>query len=132
MAKADVYLEYLRKEGYFPEVDEDGDIMFKREGRVYYMQPIKDDAVYFSLWRANFWSLETPAEKDRALVAAAKTNLRFKVVKVFPTRDMDDMHCKVEMFCNPIENFQPVFMRCLDAMSAAVQEFAQIMRGEKD
>ena len=34
MRKADVLLDFLREEGFAPKVDDDGDIVFKREGQI--------------------------------------------------------------------------------------------------
>ena len=124
--KADLYLEYLREEGYRPELDADGDVKFKHEGRTYYLLVEEEDRPYFRLIAPYFWSIESEEERERALRVMANVNADLKVVKIYPTRE--DTTASVELFLVPIESFRAVFPRCMSLLANAVSRFIQGMR----
>ena len=45
----DMYVSFLLEEGYRPEVDQDGDVVFKREGRTYFIAVNAEDPGFFQL-----------------------------------------------------------------------------------
>ena len=46
----DNYVYHLKSEGYKPEVDKDGDIEFKKEGRTYFIELYDEDFFIISTW----------------------------------------------------------------------------------
>ena len=62
---AELYMDFLSGEGYRPTIDNDGDVVFKVEGGLYYIDVDADDAVYFRVVYPNFWSIENPDEIRR-------------------------------------------------------------------
>jgi hypothetical protein len=123
--KTRVYLDYLRREGYSPELDPDGDIKFKREGGTYYLMAEENDPSYFRLVFPNFWEIESDHERNQILYAVGEVNADLKVIKLYPVRD--NVWASVEMFLDPIENFQKVFNRAMNVLGEGVAQFRQFM-----
>lgn len=72
---------FLKEEGFMPELDSDGDIKFKSEGQPYYIRVSKTDEnpMYVVLFR----SFNNPDEYSAETIAMASTKLNFyKGVKV--------------------------------------------------
>lgn len=75
-------LDYLHAEGYPAELDEDGDIRFKREGMTYALCFDNDDPDFAKLILPNVWSIDSEPEMQQALAALDEVNRRMKLVKV--------------------------------------------------
>ena len=121
----ELYLEYLKIEGYVPKIDDDGDVMFKAEGRTYFIDVNEKDPQFFRLVFPFFWKIEDEEERTRAFQAANHANLETKVAKVFVVND--DTWASVELFVEKPEDFQPVFTRSLASIRASVDVFAAKM-----
>lgn len=124
--RAQMYKDFLSEEGYAPKLDEDGDVAFKCEGLNYLILIDEDDDEYFHLVFPGFWPIESEAEREQVLQAAAQATANTKVAKVFPVRDTT--WAAIEMFCDPPESFKPVFRRSMSALRAGVQSFVDKMR----
>jgi hypothetical protein len=124
--RAELYQTFIKEEGYVPKIDDDGDIVFKYEGRGYIII-LDDDEEYFRLVFPNFWSIETEDERTKVMVAALNTTSKTKVAKVFPVRD--NVWASVELFCSPPESFRSVFNRSMSALQSSVDIFVENMRG---
>ena len=107
MSKVAKYMEFLREEGYVPKFDEDGDVVFKCEGRTYILFAEEKDATYFRLAFPAFWEIESADEEDQAREALNDLNAKMKVMKLFIVRD--NVWASVEMFLDPIDSFKAVF-----------------------
>ncbi len=128
MSKADrvrMFSDFLRSEGYAPQTDDDGDIIFKYEGRVYIVL-FDDDEEFFRILFPNFWDIENQEERVKVERAALTATAETKVAKVFPVRDY--VWATIELFCSPPENAKSVFNRSMRAMRAAVNTFVEEMR----
>jgi hypothetical protein len=79
--------DHLRHEGYFPNVDEDGDLVFKAEGRTYVIIADEDDLQFFRMVLPNFWSIDSPEERLQVERAALQVTADVKVAKIFPVED---------------------------------------------
>jgi len=123
---AQMYRDYLFEEGYAPRIDNDGDVVFKFEGRTFLIIPDDGDAEFFRLAFPNFWRLESDDERKQAMLAALNVTAAIKVAKIFPVRD--NMWATIELFCTPPEAFKPVFGRSLHALNSAVEQFRQSMQ----
>ena len=126
----DVYMEYLAAEGYRPELDKDGDVMFKKEGGLYLIMADKDDDEYFRLSFPNFWALKTEDERMKAAEACNYANRVSKVAKL--TMFPNNVWANIELYVPNREAFKPVFGRSLRSLSNAVGNFAKRMRGETE
>lgn len=125
MSQAEAYIEFLQAEGYRPELDDAGDIVFKCEGRYYCVTVDEDDPLYFRLVFPNFWSIDSEPERHWARVAAAEVTAEFKVVKLYSQHD--DMQAATELFLARSGDFQLLFERCITALQGAVRRFCEVM-----
>ena len=123
---AALYVAFLESEGLGPEIDEAGDVMFRCEGDNYWLMVDDDDPAYFRLLFPNFWSIESPQEHQRALLAAAEVTAEIKVAKVYVLGD--DTQAAAEMFLAEPADLHSVFARALRALQGAVLRFAEIMQ----
>lgn len=121
-----LYKSYLEEQGYKPEIDKDGDVMFRREGRVYFIFVSEKDDEYFQLVFPNFWKIESEEERLKVEKAAIAATAGTKVAKVYPV--CDNVWATIEMFCRPPEVFKPVFERAMSALNAGVATFVEEMR----
>ena len=122
----DLYVAYLKKEGYLPLVDGDGDVQFKLEGRSYFIAVDAKDPQLFRLVFPNFWKIENEAERQKVLIAANHATGLTKVAKVFMVKDQ--VLASIEIFVESPEDFQPVFKRSISALKGSVENFATKMR----
>lgn len=124
--RVEMYRQFLAAEGYAPQVEAEGVLVFKSEGKVYLIMPDDKDEVYFRLLMPNFWSIENEPERRKVLKAAAFANAQTKVAKIFPLGD--NTCASIELFCSPPDAFKPVFKRALSAIRTAVDNFVSKMR----
>lgn len=88
MKTSERVLEFLKKEGFCPEIDPDnGNIHFKYQMKSYlYINNDDDDENFFQL--ALPWIYDvTEDNRDLALEAANKTNINIKVIKCCIIKD---------------------------------------------
>jgi len=124
--RVSVYYDFLKKEGYLPELDRDGDIVFKIEGRTYLVILDENDEPFFRLVFPNFWRIESEAERKQVEHAAMVATASTKVAKIFPVGD--NTWGTIEMFAATPEAVLPVFKRSLSALNTAVMKFVEEMR----
>src|SRR5262249_34009666 len=111
MSKAERYCENMREEGYGRRVDDDADVVFKKEGRTYSQFADEEDKTYFRLAFPAFWEIESEDEDEQARQAINELNADLKVIKLYIVRN--NVWASVEMFIDPIENFRAVFPRSI-------------------
>jgi hypothetical protein len=124
--KLDLYSNYLRSEGYVPEVDKDGDLVFKVEGGTYVLFTHEDDPEYFFILFPSFWPIESEKERSEAYVAANLATAKTKVAKVYVLGD--NVSASVELLFGDPEQFKPIFRRALSMLRGAVGMFAEKMK----
>jgi hypothetical protein len=120
-------MNYLKQQGYVPEVDEDGDIKFKYEGKTYYIIVDEDDPEFFQIVYPYFWEMESSAELQKAKSVISSVNRTTKVAKIYLTRDEDDASISGEVFLKKPEDFKEIFSRLLSAMNLIREEFREEM-----
>lgn len=123
-----MYTDYLTEEGYKPSIDEDGDVVFKREGRSYFISVSENDPEYFRVVLPNFWSIESEEERAKVLAAASWSNYRSKVSKVYTVKD--NTWASVELFVKDPKDFKKLFARSMSALSNGAETFTKKMRDE--
>lgn len=122
------FMDYLAEEGFRPEIDKDGDIHFKAEGRHFYILNREKDPQFVQLLHTHFWSIESEEERQKALVAANLTTGRCKCCKVFTFED--NTSAAVEMFVAEPSHAVAVLERALGALQNGVKTFVEEMRKE--
>jgi len=122
----ELYMNYLLGEGYQPEVDGDGDVRFKREGKTYYIDVIPDDAEFFRIVLPAIWRISDEEERYQAFKAMSRVMRLVKSVKMFTVRD--DVWVAVEMFVNEPADFKPLFPRIISVIEGSTTQFVYQMR----
>jgi hypothetical protein len=120
-----MYVTYLREEGYRPSVDEDGDVRFKYEGYPFYILVNEEDLELFTMVYLNFWEIESVSERGEALVVASDVNNMLQMVKVC----VGDYNVAVraQSFLATPDDFKLFFNRMLLLMVAAAKGFVEGM-----
>ncbi|MEJ5223558.1 MAG: hypothetical protein WHV44_03810 [Anaerolineales bacterium] len=118
-------MDYLIAEGYRPTIDSDGDVVFKHEGRTYYIEIDTNDEQFFRIVFPNFWSVESEEELARVILAANYATMKTKVAKVYLRSDSKDTVASVEMFFGRPEHFKEGFRRAMSALQAGVNNFIE-------
>ncbi|MBQ4279237.1 MAG: YbjN domain-containing protein [Rikenellaceae bacterium] len=83
----DEIVAYLQAEGYVPTVDDDGDILFKIEGKAYYISSEYDEdyELYYIKLFMNLYSDDVTME--RALVSCNAINQGYKLIRCYAVQD---------------------------------------------
>jgi hypothetical protein len=116
----DMYMQYLRTEGYLPSVDEDGDIIFKVSGANYYIIIDENDLQFFQIYRG----LKLPAvDAEAAINAANFSNRHSKVAKVWISSDGSSVSINTELLLGNPNDFASVFTRALSVIRNAERNF---------
>ncbi len=122
------FMDYLEAEGFRPDLDKDGDIHFKAEGKNYYILNSEKDRQFVRLIYPNFWPIENDEERQRALVAANMASGRCKCCKVYVTDD--DVIAAIELFVAEPSHAVAVLSRSLRALQNGVNAFVEEMNKE--
>lgn len=122
----ELYLSFLKREGYIPKLDEDGDISFKSESKNYYIFIDEKDPQFFRLVFPGFWEIENEKERARVLMAASHATWQTKCAKVFMVKD--NVWASIEIFVAEPKDFEPVFSRSMAALRTSVSNFVAKMR----
>jgi hypothetical protein len=123
-----MYVSYLRREGYQPEIDSDGDILFKAEGSTLYIYVYENDPNYFRMVYPYFWSIESEEEMRRVAEIASYVTRTTKVVRVYMERDNEDTSIDVAILMDKPEDFKKHFSRLLTIIFQSRREFIDMMR----
>lgn len=129
---AQLYVDYLTKEGFRPEIDQDGDVTFRYEGGFYYIDIDEEDPSYFRLVFPSFWKIESSEELGQALIAANHATMMIKVAKIYLNSQGDNVTASIEVFLAKPEDFESIFKRSLGALSAGVSFFVEKMKELSD
>ena len=121
-----LYMDTLAEEGFRPKIDEDGDIIFKSEGRSLYIRLYADDTEYMQLVMPNFWKIESDEERVCATIAANHATRVTKVTKVFVTKE--NTCASIEMFLPSPDLFAKVINRSVAALRNGAEHFVEKMK----
>jgi hypothetical protein len=121
-----MYLTYLKGEGYLPEIDSDGDVRFKAEGKNLYIDVYEDDLNYFQIVLPYFWEIESESERKKVADAASYVTRTTKVAKVYMEED-DDTSINAEIYIEKPEDFKIHFTRMVNVILLARRKFIERM-----
>lgn len=121
-------LDWFAGEGFRCDVDDDGDIHLRHEGRDVFILLDADDPAYVRFLVPDVWKASGEAgERSVALVVGNSLNSSFKALKV-SLRSNGTVYAAVELFLDGFDSFRNVAPRCLDLLGAATWEFRSRMR----
>ncbi|AGX87737.1 T3SS (YopN, CesT) and YbjN peptide-binding chaperone 1 [Candidatus Symbiobacter mobilis] len=124
-----LYMDYLSSEGYKPDIDSDGDVRFKHEGKTYFIDVSERDPEFFRIVLANVWRIDDEQERSQVLAAADKSNALSKVTKVFTVNDR--VWVSIELFVAHPEDFRPLFSRAMSALDNGLGNFVTALRDKE-
>lgn len=123
-------LNYLKTEGYVPNLDSDGDVHFKYEGGHYFVCFNNEDTDFFRIIYPKFWSIDDEVERDRVVRAADRATARTKVAKIF-TVDGETWG-SIELFISDFAQVEKFFPRMMSALKTAINTFLDTMRSSEE
>ena len=85
--------DYLKKEGYSPELDEDDDVIFEAEGYTFYVDNTKSDDTYLQIVLPFLMEVDFDdvAQTFAALAACSDITMEKKLVQAYISDDGDVM-----------------------------------------
>jgi hypothetical protein len=122
-----MYVTYLQEEGYQSNVDSDGDVVFRAEGRNFYIDIDGDDLESFRIVYPNFWEIESMEERIKAHEAAIYATRTTKVARVYITA-WDNTSIDANIFVGSPEDFKLHFRRMIDVILIARRDFIDKMQ----
>lgn len=121
-----LYVNFLTEEGYRPEIDSDGDVRFKHDGKILFIGVSESDANFFRIVLPNIWKIENDTERRKVLAAVDYSNAKSKVSKAYILNN--NVWVAIEMFVGDPEGFTTMFTRCLAALMNGKDNFVVKMR----
>ncbi|MBL7775901.1 MAG: hypothetical protein JNK89_07845 [Saprospiraceae bacterium] len=124
-----IYMRHLSQEGYLPNIDQDGDVQFKREGKTYFIPVKEDDPGFFAVYLINIYDV-TPDNMLAVLQACNKVTANTKVSKVQVIEDKK-VWITCETYVSHPEEGMKIFTRCLSSIASAYNSFREEMLGSE-
>jgi Putative bacterial sensory transduction regulator len=118
------YSDFLATEGFRPELTQNGNVRFRREGRSYVIYVDADDPTYFRLVLAFSADDKSPQARIRRLEGINTASNEVKVVKAFLDNDGDPTFA-AEMFLVVPGDFKTTLTRLLRAMDNAYDKYTK-------
>jgi hypothetical protein len=118
------YSDFLATEGFRPELTQNGNVRFRREGRSYVIYVDADDPTYFRLVLAFSADDKSPQARIRRLEGVNTASNEVKVVKAFLDSDGDPTFA-AEMFLVVPGDFKTTLNRLLRAMDNAYDKYTK-------
>lgn len=106
---------FLREEGFIPTIDEENSLLFKKEGKQYWLDVADASPFYIEFHRKGL-GIED-ADKDVVLKACNEANRRIKCVKAIMLDK--SVSLVIETFCHSAEEFKYTFYTCLKELDRA-------------
>ncbi len=113
----------IQEEGYFPRIEEDGDVSFKIKGTTFTFGTCAKGFVYgriyYRLRRCDKWP---------AMLAAQHVELSYVAIKTLVIPDNESLIFSVESLCGTEDLFRTFFRRTLSILSDSVGSFADMFK----
>ena len=120
-----LYMNYLKEEGYQGEVKDDL-IFFKHDGGTFVLEIQNDDPTYFRIVKPGIWSIDSEDERLIVLQAASMACGDIKIAKTYVVKD--NTWVSAETHVPNYEGFAAAFKRLLSAIDAGEKKFVFHMK----
>jgi hypothetical protein len=120
-------MNYLKKEGFSPKIENKKDIMFTLDDLILWVSIEKDDELYFRLETACEWDLTGEDERDKALEVANEVNSTMKVAKLIVAENI--VYSVADMFLGNTSDIDKFFMKSVAAVKFALEMFISDISG---
>ena len=113
---------FLKEEGFMPEIDSDGDIKFKRQGGTYFI--MIDDANNSPMYLDFAEYISAPEKYSETVLKLASERLtnRYKAIKCNYVASSKTLRVAAEMFLRSAEPFKEVFYKLASIMDSLEDE----------
>ncbi|MDR0501833.1 MAG: hypothetical protein LBH16_00780 [Treponema sp.] len=123
----DMYITYLKGEGYNPALDRDGDVNFTAKGQKFYIEVIDNDLSSFHLVLTEFLDIGGASNRLKALDAASAVTRTTSVVRLYITSG-GKIAIDTYIFLAKPEDFKTHFNRMVNIIVSAREEFLAMMK----
>ena len=117
MNKQELIIDTLQKMGYNPEVDDDGDIVFRYQMKYLYVMNTKDDDSFVTLLFPQFREVEDGKEL-LVLGVCNKMTRDLKLAKVYIDRTFKNVSASCDFYYINEESLEDNFKRSLHLISS--------------
>lgn len=125
MKTTEMVMDFLRKQGFCPEVDEHGSIIFKYQMCTYLFINNDEDEEFFQLALPGIFDV-TEENREIVLEAANKVNRTIKVVKLFVPDS--DVWAVFENILDQSPEVDTIIPRALSILQHARQAFYEALQ----
>ena len=108
----DSVVQFLKEEGFSPNIDEDGDVAFKKEGELHWISVGTGNPIYLEFHRSGY-KLENE-DRNVLLKAVNYGNLKIPTAKAILSET--SVNFVVELFCHSVEEFKFIFYKCMKSL----------------
>jgi len=122
----DMYVTYLRSEGYYPSVDSDGDVNFTAHGHRFYIDVMENDLQSFRIVLTGFIDIGGSSKRLRAFEEASYVTRTTKAVRLFITAS-DRIAIDSFIFIANPEDFKIHLNRMVNIIISSRSEFLERM-----
>ncbi len=119
--KAQFYLDFLRNFGLEPRLDDDGDVVFQKDGMVFVLMAEERDPRFFRLLMPAFWKVDSDLERARALEAINEISLKYKISKLAIVRER--VVAMAELWMDLKRDLADEFDRITSSLHISVRQF---------
>jgi len=119
--KAQFYLGFLRNLGLEPRLDDDGDVVFQKDGMVFVLMAEEKDPRFFRILMPAFWRVESDIERSRALEAINEISLKYKIAKLAIVRER--VVAMAELWMDLENDLEREFARIAASLHISVRQF---------
>ena len=130
--KQELYLAFIKEEGYNCEITGSGNIQIEYKGAYLYIYIDKTDENYFLMSFPTFWKVNTSQERARALFIGNILNCKYKVAKIVVTGENSNIDVSIDMgmYLKDVTDFKLFFAKMCDALLTMAKEFiVEIKKG---
>lgn len=118
----ETYSSYLNTEGFRPEITPNGNVRFRREGKIYVIYCDERDPTYFRLVLSFSAEDKSPAMRAKRLEGINVASSDTKVIKAYLDSDGDPTFA-AEMFLVVPGDFKTTIARLMRAMDSAYEKY---------
>lgn len=118
----DLVVNFLREEGFCPKVDNDGDVIFKCEGRNFLYFGNEEDNDFFQLAMPAIFDV-TEDNREMVLEACNAVTREIKVAKCVVIDQQSSVWLFCEMLLDHTPNIEDLLPRSISILQGAQQVF---------
>ena len=109
--------DYLDREGFKGEIDDDGDVVFRCEGLAYLLCLDSADPQWGRLVVPFVWEWDSAQERTEVMQAVDFVNRRSKLVKAYSVHNR--VHLSIQLLLEPVSCWASILLRCVRALAEA-------------